>query len=86
MNEYRQGEKAAFTSMLRTCLRGLDVDDLAKAQAVWVLERQAVIVVLRRLCEEFGDDDWEDNDHLGDVLAKHLGDHLQANFGDEWGD
>lgn len=32
--------------------------------------------VLRRLCEDHGDNDWDDNLHLADALDKHLGRYL----------
>ncbi len=41
-------------------------------------ERADAVRVLRGLCQEFGDNDWPDNLHLGDVIEKHLGKHLWA--------
>lgn len=39
-------------------------------------ERQEAIVILRSLCEEFGDNDWGDDLHLADIIDKHLRRHL----------
>jgi len=39
-------------------------------------ERRDVINALRQLCADFGDNDWPDNLHLGDVIEKHLAPYL----------
>ena len=57
----------------RLALRWLSRDNRAN----WELERGATISVLRGLCGEFGDNDWDDNLHLVDVLEKHLEPHLE---------
>jgi hypothetical protein len=50
--------------------------ELARAQ----LELMGVRSQLRLLCRYFGDNEWDDNLYLGDVIEKHLGKHLHANF------
>lgn len=42
----------------------------------WTQERIEVVQILRELCKEFGDNDWQDNDHLRDVIEKHLAKYL----------
>lgn len=42
----------------------------------WNAERAAVVLILRELCQEFGDNDWAENAHLADVIEKHLAKHL----------
>lgn len=42
----------------------------------FLIERVAVVRVLRKVCERFGDNDWEDELHLGDVIEKHLEPYL----------
>jgi hypothetical protein len=39
-------------------------------------ERKEAIAKLREVCEEFGDNDWEDSLHLADIIEKHLYLHL----------
>jgi hypothetical protein len=39
-------------------------------------EREDVMKLLRRVCEEHGDNNWPDDLHLYDVLVKHLFIHL----------
>jgi len=36
------------------------------------IHREAVVKMLRMVCEEFGDNDWPDNLHQADVIEKHL--------------
>jgi hypothetical protein len=44
----------------------------------WTLERHQAIVVLRRICDYYGDNDWKDNLHLADIIEKHLEKYLEA--------
>lgn len=39
-------------------------------------ERAEVVDILRELCKDYGDNDWEDNLNLRDVIEKHLAKHL----------
>lgn len=43
-----------------------------KAFQAMAQERAQVVVLLRELCADFGDNDWPDNLHLYDVIEKHL--------------
>ena len=74
MNEqdWTAGNRAAYASMLQECIRHLGVDDPAAAHAAWLVEKQELSAIIRRLCEEYGDADYPDNLHLGDVLTKYL--------------
>ena len=74
---YLHGQRAAWLSMLRTCLRELGLEDAEPEGAWWVLEREEAMAVLRRVCEEYGDNDWSEYVHLADVIDKHLFRHLQ---------
>lgn len=44
-------------------------------------ERKWAIVELRGLCKEVGDNDWEDELYIPDIIEKHLADHLLENGG-----
>lgn len=74
-------DRRVWLFMLRECLHQLGVDDPEAQKASWVLERQEVVVALRQLCADFGDNDWPDELHLGDVIDKHLGDYLYRGEG-----
>lgn len=74
---YEQGSRMAWASMLNECLRHLGYDSPAAMRTRWIAERELAIHQLRSLCAEFGDNDWPDNLNLGDVIDKHLGDHLR---------
>lgn len=75
---YEQGSRAAWQQLLSLALRNLGVEDPQAGAARWVAEREAAIQSLRSLCREYGDNEWEENLHLQDILEKHLGDHLRG--------
>lgn len=72
------GNRAAYASLLQVCVRHLGCDDPAAEHASWLIERQELSVIIRRLCEEYGNADYPDNLHLGDVLTKYLEPYLEA--------
>jgi hypothetical protein len=41
-------------------------------------ERADTLLQLREVCGDFGDNDWPNELHLGDVIDKHLARHLHA--------
>jgi len=69
-----RGYKAALRRVLGDVLRGLDQEGDAKR---WWLERMDTVAALRRVCGEYGDNDWEDRLHLSDVVEKHLERYLE---------
>lgn len=79
MRDYDIGWEAGRKSALREVLRVIwpalndDEKDVAGLQE----ERAETVMQLRELCAEFGDNDWPDELHLGDVIDKHLGRHLR---------
>lgn len=73
-----QGERAAYSRILSVALGGIDRADPQWDKARLESEREAAIAVLRSLCEDFGDNDWEPNLYLADIIDKHLGKHLHA--------
>lgn len=78
--KYIQGGRAAWRQILQQSLLHLGYDDLETQRASWILEREDIIAQLRDVCDSFGDNDWDEKSHLGDVIEKHLGKHL---FGSE---
>lgn len=70
------GHRAAWQSILSQALR--ELGDAAPKAARLVAEREAAIATLRQVCEEFGDNDWEPNLHLSDIIDKHLACYLEA--------
>jgi hypothetical protein len=73
---YLQGQKQVYISILMMCLGSLGITDPDARRHAWIEERQAAIVMLRDLCNEFGDNDWPDELYLGDIIEKHLARHL----------
>lgn len=75
---YRKGNRSAWSAILRECLRNLDYSKPQDTNNVakWIIEREATIHELRSLCEDFGDNDWDEDLNLADVVRRHLGNHL----------
>lgn len=78
MNEsdYRSGNRAAWVSMLDTCLHRLGALPPHLHHARWTLEREEAIAILKQVCTEYGDTDWDASLHLADIIEKHLWRHL----------
>ncbi len=76
---YIQGSNAAWRQMLSTCLANMpgELGAPDRMLAARTAELHDVRAQLRELCAEFGDNDWPDDLHLGDVIEKHLGRHLR---------
>lgn len=75
---YKQGSRAAWQQLLSLALKNLGYDSPEATASRWAVEREAAIQSLRSLCREHGDNEWEENLHLQDIIEKHLGDHLNA--------
>lgn len=73
---YLHGQRATILGLLRYCYRELGYDDPAIQHSRWLIERTEIINQLRLVCAEFGDNDWPDDLHLGDVIEKHLAPYL----------
>lgn len=78
---YERGSRAAYREMLRMALKGLGRDGPEWTAARWAVEREEVVAVMRRVCDAYGDNDWPDDLHLGDVIDKHLEPHLRVDSG-----
>ena len=80
---YSRGERAALRSIMSECARKLGYDDPLRRAAALISEREQAIVTLRKVCEEYGDNDWSDDAHLADIIEKHLHRVLDENCVDE---
>ncbi len=82
--DYVRGSRSAYRLILLHCLQGLDIpldqrDSIEKDIVRLATERDLAVSTLRRLCDDYGDNDWDDNLALEDVIEKHLGRHLDNN-------
>lgn len=80
-HDYLAGRRAANIRMLQHFLSELCVFDADREDPLFKIaalesERLQAIQKLRGICEEHGDNDWEDDLHLADIIGKHLGDRL----------
>ena len=82
--DYERGRRRALVGVLGQCLRELryDTHDYAE-RGRYVAEREEAIAVLRRACEQFGDNNWAENLSLADIIEKHLVRHLEADYLDD---
>jgi hypothetical protein len=73
---YIQGSRMAWLQMFSLCLRELGYDSAEANPHRWIKEREEALQVLRRICAEYGDNEWDEELHLADILDKHLECHL----------
>ena len=73
---WEDGRRAAYRALLRTVLKELGYEDPEARAARWVVEREDAIATLRSICRDHGDNEWENNLHLSDILEKHLQEYL----------
>lgn len=66
---YQDGARSAWARMFTLALKELGAGG---DRGAWILERTAAIAILRSVCEQYGDNDWEPSLHLGDIIEKHL--------------
>lgn len=72
--DWDAGYQAAMRRILAEAMREIPWNE--KQKAILLKERGEAIRALREICEIHGDNDWDDNLHLSDVIEKHLGRHL----------
>jgi hypothetical protein len=57
---YEQGSHDAWLAILNLALQNLGYESPEKNAAAWVAERKSCIQSLRTLCDEFGDNKWNE--------------------------
>jgi hypothetical protein len=75
--DFENGCRMVATSILSSCLLRLGYKGDMAEHSRWILERERAISTLRQVCKEFGDNDWETNLDLSDIIKKHLERHLE---------
>lgn len=73
---YERGRRSAYQSLLADIIRELGYDTIDARKAKWIVEREDVVAALRAVCEDYGDNDWDETLSLADVIDKHLHRHL----------
>ena len=69
--DYIRGSKTAYRNMMIACMKELS-DDENINEARLLAERDEAISRLREVCAKHGDNEWDDNLHLADIIEKHL--------------
>lgn len=70
-----QGERAALIRQLSNVLKELSYDDTFTKEQL-IKEREETISALRSICDKHGDNNWDEDLHLADVINKHLAKYL----------
>lgn len=76
---YIDGKRLSLSYLLGHIVGELGYDRELTAEervARLVSEREQIVAKLRDLCADFGDNDWPNSLHLGDVIEKHLAPYL----------
>lgn len=74
---YQDGQRSVWIGTLNLCLRNLGVDSPEVDAAKWIAEREEVISVLRSICGNHGDNDWDQEMHIADIINKHLRPYME---------
>lgn len=73
---YLLGQRALLLGQLKDILKQLGKrEDTTKEDLI--AEREEAVQALRSICEDHGDNEWDENLHLADIINKHLGKHLE---------
>lgn len=80
---HEAGRRAGLTRILMECARELGHDDPLLKAAALIAEREATVATLRRICADYGDNDWDSDLHLPDVIEKHLERYFDDSEDDE---
>lgn len=76
---YLEGKNNALKDTILHCQNELRNNGVElKTDEKFSQERVDVIKTLRSFCREFGDNNWDDNLHLSDVIDKHLAINLDS--------
>jgi hypothetical protein len=81
---YLRGQRSALVNQLHSILGQLSIkyDGVDSAPSNLMLiahltkEREDAIASLRSICERYGDNRWDDNLYLSDIIEKNLGAYL----------
>ena len=74
---YIEGQRQVRTRLLADCIRDLGYEKGTETElAKLIIEREEAIAQLRRICETHGDNEWDENLHMADIIEKHLSRHL----------
>lgn len=71
---YVRGQRAVWTRLLQTCL--VELGYSGRTMESLAIEREETVAALRSVCEEWGDNSWDDELHLADVVEKYLHNNL----------
>ena len=83
---YLQGQRTVWVQLLKQCCMELGYADDAASRAAWIYEREQTVAMLRQVCADHGDNEWEPENFLPDVVEKHLHRHLEELIPCEGGD
>lgn len=83
---YLEGRRRAYIDMLMRALEALGYKAHKAKVGLLVAEIEEAKQRLRGLCERHGDNDWRNDEHLADIIERHLGRYLDTPSSTERGD
>jgi hypothetical protein len=83
---YLEGRRRAYIDMLMRALEALGYRAHKAKVGLLVAEMEEAKQSLRDLCERHGDNDWRNDEHLADIIEKHLGRYLDTPSSTDRGD
>jgi hypothetical protein len=72
--QYAEGRRETWRELLTLCLNNLGAQERHEWQ--WLAEREQAIARLRIVCDYVGDNDWDEDLHLADIIENHLLNHV----------
>jgi hypothetical protein len=72
---YIEGRRRTAINLMYYALKeqaGLGIEPCEATAVRLIAERQEALATLRNLCSMYGDNDWDDDLHLSDIIEKHL--------------
>lgn len=75
---YADGRRRSLINATQEAAKLLEAGIPQAVIAELQTERLEAVAILRDACERYGDNDWEDDLHLTDILDKHLMPHLKS--------
>jgi len=75
--DWDTGNRSAYQTIMSTCMQRLGYGyTVENKDALLIIEREQAIGALREVCKNHGDNDWDNQLNLSDIIQKHLANHL----------
>jgi len=73
--DFEAGKRVVLTQLVLSALKELGYEKVESLESL-IIQREETVHVLRQICTQYGDNDWNSELPLGHVLKEHLWNHL----------